>query len=81
MILGLAVKQGWTVDESRLDFNAARLLTAEGMSVDEVAAGIMEESPRLTERHRDPHDYAMRTAQNAALKEGAQRPPSRSPEP
>ena len=81
MIFGLAVKNGWTVDESRLDFNAARLLTADGMSVDEVAAGILEESPRLTERHRDPHGYAMRTAQNAALKEGAQRPPSRSPEP
>lgn len=81
MILGLAVKNGWTVDESRLDFGAARLLTADGMSVDEVAAGIMEESPRLTERHRDPHGYAMRTAQNAALKEGAQRPPTRSPEP
>lgn len=81
MILGLAVKNGWTVDESRLDFNAARLLTAEGMSADEVAAGILEESPRLIERHRDPHGYALRTAQNAALKEGAKRPPPRSPEP
>lgn len=81
MIFGLAVKNGWTVDESRLDFNAARLMTADGMSVDEVAAGILEESPRLIERHRDPHGYALRTAQNAALKEGAQRPPSRSPEP
>lgn len=81
MILGLAVKQGWTVDESRLDFNAARLLSADGMSIDEIAAGIMEGSPNLTARHRDPHGYALRTAQNAALKEGAQRPPSRSPEP
>lgn len=81
MILGLAVKQGWTVDESRLDFNAARLLSADGMSVDEIAAGIMEGSPNLTARHRDPHGYAMRTAQNAALKEGAKRPPTRSPEP
>lgn len=81
MILGLAVKNGWTVDESRLDFGAARLMSADGMSVDEVAAGIMEESPRLIERHRDPHGYALRTAQNAALKEGAQRPPARSPEP
>ncbi|MCP1217308.1 DNA-primase RepB domain-containing protein [Acetobacter orientalis] len=81
MILGLAVKNGWTVDESRLDFNAARLLTADGMSADEVAAGILEESPRLTERHRDPHGYAMRTAQNAALKQGAQRPTDPSPKP
>lgn len=79
MILGLAVKNGWTVDESRLDFGAARLMTADGMSVDEVAAGIMDESPRLTERHRDPHGYALRTAQNAALK-GAQRP-TPSPKP
>lgn len=81
MIFGLAVKNGWTVDESRLDFNAARLLSADGMSVDEIAAGIMEGSPNLTARHRDPHGYALRTAQNAALKEGAQRPPTRSPEP
>lgn len=81
MIFGLAVKNGWTVDESRLDFNAARLLSADGMSVDEIAAGIMEGSPNLTTRHRDPHGYALRTAQNAALKEGAQRPPTRSPEP
>lgn len=73
MILGLAVKNGWTVDESRLDFGAARLMTADGMSVDEVAAGILEESPRLIERHRDPHGYAMRTAENAAAK-GAKRP-------
>jgi len=80
MILGLAVKNGWTVDESRLDFNAARLMTADGLSVDEVAAGIMDESPRLIERHRDPHGYALRTAQNAALK-GAQRPPAPSPKP
>lgn len=81
MILGLAVKNGWTVDESRLDFNAARLLTADGMSADEVAAGILEESPRLIERHRDPHGYALRTAQNAALKQGAQRPTDPSPKP
>lgn len=83
MILGLAVKNGWTVDESRLDFGAARLMTADGLSIDEVAAGIMEGSPNLTSRHRDPHGYALRTAQNAALKEGAQRPPTttRSPEP
>jgi hypothetical protein len=81
MILGLAVKNGWTVDESRLDFNAARLLTADGMSADEVAAGILEESPRLIERHRDPQGYALRTAQNAALKQGAQRPPDPSPKP
>jgi hypothetical protein len=81
MILGLAVRNGWTVDESRLDFNAARLLTADGLSVDEVAAGILDESPRLTERHRDPHGYALRTAQNAALKQGAQRPTDPSPKP
>ena len=79
MILGLAVKNGWTVDESRLDFGAARLMTADGMSVDEVAAGILDESPRLIERHRDPQGYALRTAQNAALK-GAQRP-TPSPKP
>jgi hypothetical protein len=80
MIFGLAMKHGWTVDESRLDFGAARLLTADGLSVDEVAAGILEESPRLEERHRDPQGYALRTAQNAALK-GAQRPTDPSPKP
>lgn len=79
MILGLAMKHGWTVDESRLDFGAARLLNEDGMSVDEVAAGILDESPRLIERHRDPQGYALRTAQNAALK-GAQRP-TPSPKP
>ncbi|KXV71021.1 hypothetical protein AD951_01930 [Acetobacter malorum] len=81
MILGLAMKHGWTVDESRLDFGAARLLNEDGMSVDEVAAGILDESPRLTERHRDPQGYALRTAQNAALRQGAQRPPAPSPKP
>lgn len=73
MILGLAIKNGWTVDESRLDFQAARLMSADGMSVDEVAAGIVAESPNLTARHRDPHGYAVRTAENAAAK-GAKRP-------
>ena len=73
MILGLAIKNGWTVDESRLDFQAARLMSADGMSVDEVAAGIVAESPNLTARHRDPHGYAVRTAENAAA-QGAKRP-------
>ena len=80
MILGLAMRNGWTVDESRLDFGAARLLNEDGMSVDEVAASILEESPNLRERHRDPQGYALRTAQNAAEK-GAQRPPAPSPKP
>lgn len=79
MILGLVVKNGWVVDESRLDFQAARLLSADGWTVDEVAASIIHESPGLIERHRDLNSYAFRTAQNAALDKGAKRPDDRSP--
>lgn len=73
MIRGLAIRNGWPVDESRLDFRAARLLSEDGCTPSEVAAMIVFESPDLSNRHRDPADYARRTAENAAA-QGPQGP-------
>lgn len=52
MAEGLADRQGWTRDESRLDYRAAQ---------------IMARSPNLVDRHRDPLGYATLTAENACM--------------
>lgn len=67
MAEGLADRQGWTRDESRLDYRAAQIMAQGGWDTDEIAAAIMARSPNLVDRHRDPLGYATLTAQNVLL--------------
>lgn len=67
MAEGLAALQGWTRDESRLDYRAAQMMAADGWQADEISAAIIARSPNLGDRHRDPLGYATRTADNALL--------------
>lgn len=65
--LGLAELRGWTLDDSRLDYRAAQLMSAEGWDAPDIAAAIVARSPNIVERHRDPLGYASRTAENASI--------------
>ena len=67
MAEGLADRQGWTRDESRLDYRAAQIMAADGWAADEIGGAIVARSPNLGDRHRDPLGYATLTAQNALL--------------
>ena len=67
MAEGLVAFQGWTRDESRLDYRAAQMMAADGWQADEISAAIVARSPNLGDRHRDPLGYASRTADNALL--------------
>ena len=67
MAEGLADRQGWTRDESRLDYRAAQIMAEDGWQPDEIGAAIMARSPNLVDRHRDPLGYATLTAENACM--------------
>lgn len=64
---GLAAHMGWQRDESRLDYRAAQTMAEDGWSRDEIAAAILTRSPNLGDRHRNPVDYAARTAENVTI--------------
>lgn len=64
---GLAAYMGWQRDESRLDYRAAQTMAEGGWSRDEIAAAILTRSPNLGDRHRNPVDYASRTAENVTI--------------
>lgn len=68
---GLAAHMGWQRDESRLDYRAAQTMAGDGWSRDEIAAAILTRSPNLVDRHRNPLDYAARTAENVTIISGA----------
>lgn len=67
MAEGLADRQGWTRDESRLDYRAAQIMANDGWQADEIGAAIIAWSPNLVDRHRDPLGYATLTAENACM--------------
>lgn len=67
MAEGLVDRQGWTRDESRLDYRAAQIMAEDGWQPDEIGAAIMARSPNLVDRHRDPLGYATLTAENACM--------------
>lgn len=69
---GLAAHMGWQRDESRLDYRAAQTMADDGWSRDEIAAAILTRSPNLGDRHRNPVDYAARTAENVTIESGAE---------
>lgn len=49
-------ERGWEKDEGRIDFNAARRLVRDGVSVDRVQAALAE-LPSIQEREADPAAY------------------------
>lgn len=63
--IGLAERQGWTLNDSALDFRAATAMAQEGWKPDEIAAAIVARSPFVVDRHRDALGYAARTVENA----------------
>lgn len=69
---GLAAHMGWQRDESRLDYRAAQTMAEDGWSRDEIAAAILTRSPNLGDRHRNPVDYAARTAENVTIESEAE---------
>lgn len=81
MAEGLADRQGWTRDESRLDYRAAQIMAADGWAADEIGGAIVARSPNLVDRHRDPLGYATLTAQNAILTLRADQEPQGDQEP
>lgn len=64
---GLAQKQGWTLDDSRLDWASTIDLLKSGHAPEAVAKALLDASPSVLERHNDPADYATRTVNNAML--------------
>lgn len=68
---GLAAHMGWQRDESRLDYRAAQIMAEDGWARDEIAAAILTRSSNLGDRHRNPVDYAARTAENVTIISGA----------
>lgn len=63
--IGLAESRNWTLNDSALDFRAAKAMGEEGWSVDEIAGAILARSPNLVDRHKNAVGYASKTAQNA----------------
>lgn len=64
---GLANKEGWTLDDSRLDWASTIDLLKSGHAPEAVAKALLDASPSVLERHNDPADYATRTVNNAML--------------
>jgi len=72
---------GWTRDESKLDFEVAGALVRDGYSVPEVAQALRDLSPDIELRHRDADTYALRTAAAAADRQADRMPQSTRREP
>jgi|MDTG01.4.fsa_nt_gb hypothetical protein len=68
MTHALAVQKGWTLDESRIDFGAAKMLAEQGFGQEDIAQAILARSPDVEGRHRNADGYARRTAENAIMK-------------
>lgn len=65
--VGLAKSKGWTLNDSALDFRAAKIMAQEGWTTDDIAAAIVARSPFVVDRHKDAVGYATRTAENASI--------------
>ncbi|MDQ2694030.1 MAG: RepB family DNA primase [Pseudomonadota bacterium] len=57
--------QGWPLDLSRVDWAVVGVLLGQGHDPQAVQRAILEVSPDLERRHRDPVGYARRTVENA----------------
>ncbi len=66
-ILGLAKKQGWTLDWSRVDFAATKEMLKNNYKPERIERAIIEASPQLVDRHRDAARFAADTVKNAAI--------------
>jgi len=76
-----AKNQGADADWSGVDFGIAVGMLKAGWRPDRVEAAIIEASPGLADRHRDPNDYARRTVSAAAEARQGQQRPSSGPSP
>lgn len=56
-----AIKAGWNLDTSRVDFGACRRLLSDGYEQRAVIDALLAGSPMVKERHKNPLDYALRT--------------------
>jgi hypothetical protein len=64
--VGLAKRNNWTLDWSRVDFSATKELIKNGYRPDLIKKAIIEASPSLADRHKDAVRYASDTVRNAA---------------
>ena len=76
-----AKNQPSDADWSGVDFGIAVGMLKAGWRPDRVEAAIIEASPGLADRHRDPQDYARRTVENAADARRPQRDPGPKQDP
>lgn len=73
--VGFARMKGWALNDSALDFRAAKAMAKEGWTADEIAEAIVARSPNIFDRHRDADGYATRTAENALNERAGQQVP------
>ena len=65
-IVGLVKKKGWTLDWSRVDFDATKTLLIAGCHAELIEHAIKVASPDISKRHRDVARYASDTVNNAS---------------
>lgn len=69
-------RDGFVIDESKIDFNVAKNLLRKGFSEEEVEDAILNGSPNLESRHHNPMRWAnhqVQSASKALFQEGAPR--------
>ena len=71
-ILIFLAHKAWELDESRIDYRVALDMLEEGWGRDDAARAIRERSPGIEARHRNPNEYAEKTA-GAALEKVEER--------
>lgn len=63
--VGLAETNGWTKDDSKIDFNVAKDLLKQRFSADTVGQALKDFSPDLSRRHKDVDSYVEKTIESA----------------
>ncbi len=63
--VGLAEKNGWTKNDSAIDFNVAKDLLKQRLPADTVGQALKDFSPDLSRRHKDVDSYIEKTIESA----------------
>lgn len=63
--VGLAEKNGWTKNDSAIDFNVAKDLLKQKFPADTVGQALKDFSPDLSRRHKDVDSYVEKTIESA----------------
>lgn len=63
--VGLAEKNGWTINDSTIDFNVAKDLLKQRFPADTVGQALKDFSPDLSRRHKDVDSYVEKTIESA----------------